>query len=258
MDGDDAGEVLLAAEAAAGGGLDDVDLAFLELECGLDGLVDVVGALVRAAEGDAGGVPGGDEAVGLDIDVFLGAGLVDVLEDDLAGGEFLVGVAVVDAVFLEDDALADVEDAGFGVVGDLDGAEGVLKEALVGVGEEEDGFLAVPDDAVAEDGLVGLDEDDAVVGDVLGGDNGELVPGDAGSVLDAADAAAGDGAAEGLAVDLAGEVEIIDVACGAGDLVDALLAEDGLADELIGGTFDRHVVRHSSGKIGSAVAESAG
>ncbi len=72
--------------------------------------------------------------------------------------------------------------------------------------EQDDRLFGVVDDAVGEVGLVVEDERDAVgAGDVFRGDDDELVPRDAFVEDDVADAPARRGAADGRAVEHAGE-----------------------------------------------------
>ena len=60
--------------------------------------------------------------------------------------------------------------------------------------EQQDRLLGVIDALVGEVGLVVGDERDGVLaGDVAGGDDRDLVPGDAGAEADAADPPRGDG-----------------------------------------------------------------
>jgi len=97
---------------------------------------------------------------------------------------------------------------------------------LVGVGEQEDGFVGVVDVGAGEAGLVGDDQLDLIfAGDVGGGDDDEFVPGDAGVVVNCLDEAAGNRAADGCAVPEAFAVDVVDVFCAAKDLVHALFAE---------------------------------
>ena len=58
----------------------------------------------------------------------------------------------------------------------------------VGVGEEDDRLFGVVDDVAGEVGLIVDDQrDDVRARDVVGGDDGELVPGDARLEIDVAD-----------------------------------------------------------------------
>ena len=88
MDGHDRGVLLLAAEAAAGLGLDDDRLAVGERERALERGVDVVRALERAVHGDAAVVPrDGDHPLVLDVQLLLVADPVRALDDQVGGGE---------------------------------------------------------------------------------------------------------------------------------------------------------------------------
>ncbi len=85
---DDRGELLLAAEATAGLGLDDAGGLIVEAQTALQGRVEVVRALQRARNGDAATVGGfGDHRVVLDVQLLLVTDAVLALEDDVGAGE---------------------------------------------------------------------------------------------------------------------------------------------------------------------------
>ena len=75
--------------------------------------------------------------------------------------------------------------------------------------------------------------DDAVfAGDVGGGDDGELVPGNAGVEGNAGDAAAGDGTADSGAEPHVRENDVVDILGATEDLCDTFFARRRLADDL--------------------------
>ncbi len=77
-------------------------------------------------------------------------------------------------------ALFDGEDGRQRIVFDVHGVHGFAQLVLVGVREQDDGFVAVIDLAVGEAGLVGDDELDVILaGNIGGGDDGEFGPVDA-------------------------------------------------------------------------------
>ena len=262
---DDGGEVFLAAEGAAGLGLDDAALFGREIEDEGEGVDKVEGALHAALDGDGvecsfrGEVRFGDHAVGLDVELLLGSGAVLAFEDevgvlpDLGRGLAAVllhevgfeGVGVGAVLVAPDDVgvvagvggafgVFDGEDAGEFVVGDVDGAEGGEECGFGGVGEKEDGLFGVIDVGVSEAGMIFGEMNDGVfAGDVFGGDDGVLVPGNFGGEGDAGDAAAGDRGADGGAMEHAGEIEVIDVLGATEHLGGAFLAEGGAADDLL-------------------------
>ena len=115
---------------------------------------------------------------------------------------------------------------------DANGGGGFSQLLPVGMREQHDGFIAVIDVSVGEAGLVIEDELDVVLaGDVKGGDDREFRPVDAGIEVDGADETARYGAANCGAVPEALEVEIVEIARAAEQLVDALFARDGSADD---------------------------
>ena len=164
MTGEDGGVFFLAAEGSAGFSLDDADLVVGEGEDGFERAVDVEGALEGAADGDrrgcavgeAGGF--GDDAVGFDVELLLGAGVIFAFDDKgvRIGSKGGVDVAVLEVEgfegivfapddFLEREGVFDGEDGGLGGVGDGDGGDGGSEGVSVGVGEEQDGLFGVVD-----------------------------------------------------------------------------------------------------------------
>src|SRR5262249_55076342 len=91
---DDRGVLLLAAEAAAGHRLGDVDPLRGELERLEEGLVDVERALDRAGRVGSLVIPPRDHALGLDVELLLVAGRVAPLDDDIARGDGLLDRAL--------------------------------------------------------------------------------------------------------------------------------------------------------------------
>ena len=184
MGADDAGEVLLAAEGAAGLGLDDAALFLGQAEDQRERVDEVVGALHGAGDGDrfqraVGRAEGfGDDAVVFDVELLLRAGAVLAFDDEVGGGEGglelggravlheegLEGVrlVMVRVIAVPDDSglvaggarfgVFDGEDAGKFLVGDVDGLDGGGQDGLVGVREKQDGFGWVVDGSAARQG----------------------------------------------------------------------------------------------------------
>lgn len=198
----------------------------------------------------------GDDAVGLDVELLLCAGVIFAFDDEVGGfkgcGETVFcffSFAGIHEVLLEavggaagvgagpDDAVEivvldggfgflDGEDAGEFVVVDLDGADSGDECGLVGMREEQNGLFGVVDEVGGEAGMVFGEVDDGVpAGDVGSADDGELRPVDGGREGDGVDAAAGDGGAYGGAVPHTREGEVVDVLRRAEDLGAALLAK---------------------------------
>ena len=103
MTRDDRRVLFLAAKAAAGLHLHDAHLVGRQVEERPQRLVDVVRALHRAPDRDAvGGVRRRDHAVRFDVELFLRAGLVFALDDELGRRQRAIDVAARDEVVLED------------------------------------------------------------------------------------------------------------------------------------------------------------
>ena len=111
------------------------------------------------------------------------------------------------------------------------GHDGFAQFLPAGVGEQQDGFIAMIHLTVGKAGLVVEDEVNVIAaGNVECGDNGELGPVDARIEVDAANEAAGDGAAYGGPVPHAFALKVVHITGAAEQLVDAFFAEDGRAD----------------------------
>ncbi len=106
----------------------------------------------------------------------------------------------------------------------------LLEPEPVLAGEEGDRFVGVPDLVLRQDRLVGLDDRDGVDRDVVGGDDGDPAPVERGVEVDAEEAAAGDVAPDGRAVEHSGQDEVVDVTRRAGRLGGAVDAGNGLSD----------------------------
>ena len=101
--GDHRGIFFLAAESASGFRLDHAHPIFGQAEQRDQRLVDVVGALQRAPDGDAVGVVDlRDHALGLDVELLLRAGLIFAFDDEIGGGPHLVHVAFFHVEGFED------------------------------------------------------------------------------------------------------------------------------------------------------------
>ena len=108
----------------------------------------------------------------------------------------------------------------------------LLDQEAIAMREERDRLFGMVDRFAREVGLVVDDQRDAVAaGHIRGGDDGELVPRNAGSEVDAEDAAARDLAAHGRPVEHAGQREVVDVPRPASDLGLAFATRQGSTDE---------------------------
>ena len=253
MAGDQARVFLFAAERSAGLGLENADLFVGKIEGNFKGSVDVERALHGPDNGDAFNVTFkvfsdfGQHAVGLDIKLLLGAGLVLAFDDEIGLREGCVNIAVLEVEVLEDvcglafapddlffgQAVFHGEDGGEQIVGDLDGGYRNGKALAVRVGKEKDGLFGVIDIFFGEQGLVFEEERHEVAArNVFGRDNGELVPWDVVRERDANDAAARDGGADSGTVKEVRACKVVDIA--------------SLSEELGDGLFARHVVAYDA------------
>src|SRR5258706_2575386 len=116
----------------------------------------------------------------------------------------------------------------------MDAAARFFDEVTIGVGDEHHRLLGVVDHVAREEGLIVENQRDVILaGNVGGGDDGELVPGNARLEDDVADAAATGGIADGGSVKHAGKLEVVDVLGVAGDFRDTFFAENGSADRVL-------------------------
>ena len=88
--GDHRRVLLLAAEAAAGLGLDDAHLVRRETEQDRQRAMNVVRALQRSVQRDAAVLRNRHDAVRLDVELFLMTGAVLALDDHVRLGHYLV------------------------------------------------------------------------------------------------------------------------------------------------------------------------
>jgi len=103
VEGEEGGIVFLAAEAAAGGGLDDAELIFGAAEGVGEGVEDIVGALHGAGDDeDAFFIEPCGHGLGFEVDVFLAAGGVGSFDDVVGAFEGGVDVAFFDGDLCED------------------------------------------------------------------------------------------------------------------------------------------------------------
>ena len=203
VDGQHGRVLLLAAEAAAGLGLDDADLRDRERERAGEGGMDVVRALQRARDGDAA-VRGrdGDHRLGLDVDVLLGphpvlaldhqVGLaepgVEVAPGDLVAGERLLGSE-------------EVQDGRQRLGAQVDRGAGRARRRRVGRRDQGHGLGVVPDLVGDEGRLVVVHQvDDVLAGDVGSRDDHDPRPVEGRVAVDAQEARAGLGRPDGQPV----------------------------------------------------------
>ena len=223
----DRGELLLAAEAAAGLRLDHSGRV-RRAEERLERLERVEGTLDRAMDRDAAILRHRDHPVGLDVDVLLVAGVIRALDHDIRARHRRGGVTLGDRDPLELlRGPRGVKERGLLLV--LDDHARRMKRLLVRVRQQEDRFADVPDLAFDEEGLVMLDE----VHDLRARHVAVVHDREAGGIeveQDRADAAAGDRRADGATVEHPGEGDVIRVQRGTGGLADAVLAGDAVAD----------------------------
>ena len=139
-----------------------------------------------------------------------------------------------------------------GLVADVDVGQAFDESRAIGVGEEHDRFGLVADAIDGQERLILGDHGDHVLardGDVPVVDEGEAAPIECGIALDGDDAAGGDGRAHGGAVEHAVECEVVDVAGGPGDLLDALGARNVVPNRAIAKRLPRFLFgmgRHST------------
>ena len=116
---------------------------------------------------------------------------------------------------------------------DLDGFDGASENVFISMRKQNDRFFRVINDAVCQARLIVEDERDAVfAGNVFGGYDDEFGPVDFRGEGDFADGAARGFAADGSAVQHAGEAHVVNVEGGSGDFVAALFAWDVGADDV--------------------------
>ena len=97
--------------------------------------------------------------------------------------------------------------------------------------DQDDRLLRMRDLAIGKVRLIVEDQrDDIGAGNVVGGDDRELVPGNAAGIEDLADDAAGRGAAHRRAMEHPGQCQIVHVASLAGHLGSPFFSRNGLAD----------------------------
>ena len=228
---DDRGELLLAAEPAAGLGLDHAGGSVVEAEAALERRVQVVRALERARDGDAAALGRhGDHRVVLDVELLLVADAILALEDDVGGGERRLDVvAGLDRVLGEDVVgLERIEDPGSFVVRGSARCRASRSVALSGRGEQRQRLGVVLDLAADrdEDRLVGLDRaDDVLAGDVGRGDDDDLGPVEARIEVEGIEGGVRIGRADRGAVPRPGDDDVVRVQGRAGELGRSLAAQ---------------------------------
>ena len=231
VEGDDRGVLLLAAEAAAGLGLDHDRQLVAHVERSLHRLVDVVRALQRAVDGHPAVLArDGDHRLVLDVQLLLVADAVGALDHELG---VLHGRRGVTAPRRCSGRTRAPTPAGrrrpaARSVRRRDVAPGLAQGGAVRRRDERAGLGLVPDLAADrdEDRLVVVDQaDDVLAGDVLGGDDHDALPVERVVELDAEQARVRLGRADGGAVPGAGEDEVVGVQRRPGELGRALAAQ---------------------------------
>ncbi len=160
---DHGGVLLLAAESAAGLGLDDADLLLRQVEEHPEGPVDVVRTLERAVNGDPAVLRDRDDAVRLDVELLLQPDAVLPLDDAVRLGEAAAEVPLLDHDFLEAEVrLRGVVDRRGGNAVDADAGFRLDQLFPVLVSDQKDRLGEVADLALGETGLVELDQRDRV------------------------------------------------------------------------------------------------
>ncbi len=237
MQGEMRRELLLPAEPPAGGRLNDPHGAFVPAEGMRERLDDVVRALERALQHEHVAVEPGRHALGLEIDVLLGAGLVDALDHDRRAPQCLLDLTLGDAEMFEHVVAAEldlvrrgggakVEDGGIPVDDDLDGVHRSPQRRPGWVRQEHDGLVHMPYPIRGEDRLVVFDErHDVGSGDVPVIDDDVLRPVDTGAEPDVANPATRRRAAHGHAPPAALDRQVVDVRLPAGELGESFASQ---------------------------------
>ncbi len=217
--------LFLAAEAAAGFGLNDAHLVRRQVQQHDQRLVHVVRALQRSIDGHLAVARHRDHAVGLDIELFLVAGAVFPFNHAIRIPQSAIEIAFVDRDPLE----AEVRGLGI-VVGGLGHAlEGhalvdVDEGVLVGMGDEQDRLGDMLDRIDRQARLIGIDQRDVVLaGNVamIGGDElGRQ------RHMARGDPPARNRGANGRAIEHAREAQVVDVFRRADDLGVTVLTPD--------------------------------
>ena len=234
MAGDHRWVLLLPSEATAGGGLDDLHLLGRHAEEERHRGLDVVRALERPANGDtAPRAQPGQHALRLDVDVLLGARLVDSLHHHIGLGESGREVARFKGVREElRPRLFRGKDGLLGRHDEVNSMHRARQQVAILVSQEHHGLLAMANLALDQERLLEVDELHAIrSGDVRGGDHGDLVPGQRGVEVDALEPSAGHGGADRPTVEHSGDDEIVDVARPSRELLDAVLPAHARADD---------------------------
>jgi hypothetical protein len=224
--------LLLAAEAAAGFRLHDAHAVVREAEQHGQRAMDVVRALHRPVHRDAPPVVGrhGNDPVGLDVELLLGADPVLALDNLVSLGQAGVEIAFVDGDRLErENRHRRIVVGSFGAIGDAN--IGGPQPIAVVVHQDQDGLGDVTDRAPREARLVVVDErDDVASGDVVEIDNRKAVrverEGDVG------DRSCRDRRPDRARVEQVRKRQVVDISRRARYLVPAFLAGDVASDGL--------------------------
>ena len=176
-----------SAEATASLRLGDDSLCVTQGQGALEGLVDVVGTLHRAGDGDAAiGSRLGDHGLVLDVELLLVADPVLALHDQRGLGERVFDVASTDLVggelLLRFERIEHRRQR-FGL--ERQASPGLSQCGLVRRRDERDGLAVVADDLVSKGGLIVLDgAHDVVARDVGRREDHHTRPVESGVLLD--------------------------------------------------------------------------
>ncbi len=230
MDGDERGVLLLAAESAAGLGLDDDRPAAVERERALERLVHVVRALQRPGHGHAAVLArDGDHGLVLDVELLLVTDPVGAFDDDLRLGEAGLQIALGHRVLGKDLGRGQRVEDGLQTLGPrVDASPRLAQRLAVGRRQQRQRLGLVPDGPSDrdEDGLVVADEaDDVVAGDVLGGHDDDARPVEVGIEVEAVEPRMRVGGADGGAIPGAREDEVVGISGQTGQLLRPLATE---------------------------------
>ncbi len=223
MQGEHRGVLLLAAEPAAGLGLDDLGAVVVEEQRALHRLVDVVRALERAVDRDAAIRPGhGDHRVVLDVELLLVTDPVLALDDEIGAGHGRIDVSG-DELVVGEDLLAQerVEDRLQRRRPKADVGASRAQGRPIRRRDEGDRLGLVADLAPDrdEDRLIVVDEaHDVRAGDVVGRDDDDRIPGEVVVEVDPVEPSPRLGRADGGPVPRPGEDEVIRVQGDPGEL----------------------------------------
>ena len=239
MRGDVRRILLLAAEAAAGGAVDDPYRPRITAGDRSQCVQHVVGTLHRSFDHQhAAGVDMGDHALRLDVHMFLGTGLEATFENDLRRRFARSEVTARHQVIAEDVAgthlaaqrerIVDREHRRrIGAFVHRHRRQRLAQQATVRMREQQHRLAGMAEPVAGQHRLVLLDHPGGIgARDIGSGNHDERRPVDARTELDALDRATRGARAHRGTVQHAGVHEIVDIACLAKDLGRGILAHD--------------------------------